>query len=100
MQRRAQDRWRRRRALDLSLTAAFARARRRIAYERLLLDLIEGEQTLFVRRDEVEAQWRWIDAIRQVWADEGLEPKPYAAGGWGPNAGIALTGRDGRSWND
>ena len=86
--------------LDLSLTAAFARTRRRIAYERLLLDLIEGEQTLFVRRDEVEAQWRWIDAIRQVWADEGLEPKPYAAGGWGPNAGIALTERDGRSWND
>ena len=86
--------------LDLSLTAAFARARRRIAYERLLLDLIEGEQTLFVRRDEVEAQWRWIDAIRKVWADEGIEPKAYAAGGWGPNASIALTERDGRSWND
>ena len=86
--------------LDLSLTAAFAKARRRIAYERLLLDLIEGEQTLFVRRDEVEAQWRWIDAIRKVWADEGIEPKAYAAGGWGPNASIALTERDGRSWND
>ena len=86
--------------LDLSLTAAFAKARRRIAYERLLLDLIEGEQTLFVRRDEVEAQWRWIDAIRGVWVSEGIEPKPYAAGGWGPNASIALTERDGRSWND
>ena len=86
--------------LDLSLTEAFAKARRRIAYERLLVDLIEGEQTLFVRRDEVEAQWRWIDAIRKVWTDEGGEPKPYAAGGWGPNAAIALTERDGRSWND
>ena len=86
--------------LDLSLTTAFARARRRIAYERLLLDLIEGEQTLFVRRDEVEAQWRWIDAIRAVWANEGTELKSYPAGGWGPNAGIALTERDGRSWND
>lgn len=86
--------------LDLSLTEAFAKARRRIAYERLLLDLIEGEQTLFVRRDEVEAQWRWIDAIRKVWADEGADPKPYTAGGWGPNAAIALTERDGRSWND
>ncbi len=86
--------------LDLSLTTAFAKARRRIAYERLLLDLIEGEQTLFVRRDEVEAQWRWIDAIRKVWASGEDDVKPYAAGGWGPNAGIALTERDGRSWND
>ena len=86
--------------LDLSLTTAFAKARRRIAYERLLLDLIEGEQTLFVRRDEVEAQWKWIDAIRALWASEGIEPRPYAAGSWGPNAGIALTERDGRSWND
>jgi glucose-6-phosphate 1-dehydrogenase len=86
--------------LDLSLTTAFAKARRRIAYERLLLDLIEGEQTLFVRRDEVEAQWTWVDAIRRVWVETGLEVKPYAAGGWGPNAGIALTERDGRSWHD
>lgn len=86
--------------LDLSLTQAFSKARRRIAYERLLLDLIEGEQTLFVRRDEVEAQWRWIDAIRSVWAEEGIEPRPYMAGSWGPNAAIALTERDGRSWND
>jgi glucose-6-phosphate 1-dehydrogenase len=86
--------------LDLSLTTAFAKARRRIAYERLLLDLIEGEQTLFVRRDEVEAQWSWVDAIRKVWADTIMEVKPYAAGNWGPNAGIALTERDGRSWHD
>ncbi len=86
--------------LDLSLTTAFAKARRRIAYERLLLDLIEGEQTLFVRRDEVEAQWQWIDAIRAVWANGTDEIKPYTAGGWGPNAAIALTERDGRSWND
>jgi glucose-6-phosphate 1-dehydrogenase len=86
--------------LDLSLTTAFAKARRRIAYERLLLDLIEGEQTLFVRRDEVEAQWKWIDAIREIWAAGDEDVKGYAAGGWGPNAAIALTERDGRSWND
>ena len=86
--------------LDLSLAAAFAKARKRIAYERLLLDLIEGEQTLFVRRDEVEAQWKWTDAIREVWAKGDMEVKPYASGSWGPNAGIALTERDGRSWND
>ncbi|ODU68480.1 MAG: glucose-6-phosphate dehydrogenase [Novosphingobium sp. SCN 66-18] len=86
--------------LDLSLTTAFAKARRRIAYERLLLDLIEGQQTLFVRRDEVEAQWRWVDGIRKVWDAESMEVKGYSAGSWGPNAAIALTERDGRSWND
>ena len=86
--------------LDLSLTQAFKAARRRIAYERLLLDLIEGDQTLFVRRDEVEAQWAWIDAIRAIWADKGMEPKSYSAGGWGPSAAIALTERDGVSWHE
>jgi len=86
--------------LDLSLTAAFAGSRRRIAYERLLLDLIEGDQTLFVRRDEVEAQWTWIDAIRRLWSATALRPKAYGAGSWGPNAAIALTERDGVSWHE
>lgn len=86
--------------LDLSLTTAFAGTRRRIAYERLLLDLIEGDQTLFVRRDEVEAQWKWVDAIRQGWARDGLVPKNYGSGSWGPNAAIALAERDGVSWNE
>jgi glucose-6-phosphate 1-dehydrogenase len=86
--------------LDLSLSDAFHGSRRRIAYERLLLDLVEGDQTLFVRRDEVEAQWRWIDAIREIWAARGDPPKPYTAGSWGPVAGLALTERDGRSWHE
>ena len=86
--------------LDLSLTQAFAKARRRIAYERLLLDLIHGEPTLFVRRDEVEAQWNWIDAIRRIWAKENVSVKPYGAGSWGPSAAIALTERDGVSWHE
>ena len=86
--------------LDLGLANAFADRRRRIAYERLLLDLIEGDPTLFVRRDEVEAQWTWIDGIRAAWAEAGLEPKPYAAGTWGPSAAIALTERDGVSWHE
>jgi glucose-6-phosphate 1-dehydrogenase len=86
--------------LDLSLTAAFAGARRRIAYERLLLDLINGDPTLFVRRDEVEAQWEWIDAIREGWAANGTTPRAYPAGTWGPSAAIALTERDGVSWHD
>jgi glucose-6-phosphate 1-dehydrogenase len=86
--------------LDISMPNAFADVRRRIAYERLLLDLIEGKQTLFVRRDEVEAQWDWVDAIRAGWAAAGVAPKPYGAGTWGPSAAIALTERDGVSWHD
>ncbi|MEH3107090.1 MAG: glucose-6-phosphate dehydrogenase [Sphingomonas fennica] len=78
----------------------FADTRRRIAYERLLLDLLEGDPTLFVRRDEVEAQWEWIDAIRAGWASVGTRPKPYPAGTWGPSAAIALTERDGVSWRE
>ena len=86
--------------LDLSLTTAFAGTRRRIAYERLLLDLIEGDPTLFVRRDEVEAQWQWIDAIRDGWKANGTKPKGYASGSWGPNASVALTERNGVTWNE
>ena len=79
---------------------AFSGTVRRIAYERLLLDLIEGDQTLFVRRDEVEAQWEWIDAIRALWEREEIAPKPYGAGSWGPSAAIALAERDGVTWHD
>jgi glucose-6-phosphate 1-dehydrogenase len=86
--------------LDIAMPDAFTGTHRRIAYERLLLDLIEGDQTLFVRRDEVEAQWAWIDAIRAQWQRESLEPKPYAAGSWGPSAAIALAERDGVSWHE
>lgn len=86
--------------LKLSLAAEFAGARRRIAYERLLLDLIEGDQTLFVRRDEVEAQWTWTDAIRAGWTANDMKPKSYLAGSWGPSAAIGLTERDSVTWQD
>ncbi len=86
--------------LDIAMQDAFSGTHRRIAYERLLLDLVEGDQTLFVRRDEVEAQWEWIDAIRKVWAETGAAPRPYTAGSWGPSAAIALAERDGVSWHD
>ncbi|SKB84729.1 glucose-6-phosphate 1-dehydrogenase [Sphingopyxis flava] len=86
--------------LDVSLSHSFAGERRRIAYERLLLDFIEGDQTLFVRRDEVEAQWEWIDSIRNAWAAVDLAPQNYTAGSWGPSAAIALIERDGASWHD
>lgn len=86
--------------LNLSMEHEFAGARRRIAYERLLLDLIEGDPTLFVRRDEVEAQWEWIDAIRAGWDANDVKPRPYPSGSWGPSAGIALTERDGVTWTE
>ncbi len=86
--------------LDISMPDAFAGPKKRIAYERLLLDLIEGDQTLFVRRDEVEAQWHWIDAIREGWGEHGVVPKTYTAGSWGPSAAIALAERDGVTWHE
>ncbi len=86
--------------LNIAMPDAFVGQHRRIAYERLLLDLIEGDQTLFVRRDEVEAQWQWVDAIRDVWDKEEQAPKTYTAGTWGPSAAIALAERDGVSWHE
>ncbi len=86
--------------LNIAMPDAFTGTHKRIAYERLLLDLLEGDQTLFVRRDEVEAQWNWIDAIRSGWAEHGQTPKTYTAGSWGPSAAISLAERDGVSWHD
>lgn len=86
--------------LNLSLTDAFAGHRRRIAYERLILDVLHGNPTLFVRRDEIEAAWQWIDGIAQGWRQRGIIPKTYAAGTWGPSAAIALTERHGHSWHE
>ncbi len=86
--------------LDIRMADAFAGPTKRIAYERLLLDLVEGDQTLFVRRDEVEAQWDWIDAIRSGWTENGMRPKSYTAGSWGPSAAIALAERDGVTWHE
>jgi glucose-6-phosphate 1-dehydrogenase len=88
--------------LSLSLLHAYEGpgARRRIAYERLLLDVIHGNSTLFVRRDEVEEAWRWIDGVADAWAEAGMAPKPYAAGSWGPAGAFALIERSGRAWLD
>jgi glucose-6-phosphate 1-dehydrogenase len=86
--------------LEISMPDAFTGKFKRIAYERLLLDLVNGDQTLFVRRDEVEAQWQWIDAIRARWSEAGQQPRPYNAGSWGPSAAIALAERDGVTWHE
>jgi len=83
--------------LDMSFAEAF-KIRHPDAYERLLLDVVRGNQTLFMRRDEVEAAWRWVDPILQAWRTVKEGPRPYTAGTWGPSAAIALIERDGRTW--
>jgi glucose-6-phosphate 1-dehydrogenase len=70
------------------------------AYERLLMDVVRGNPTLFMRRDEVEAAWQWIDPILAAWAASEEAPKPYTAGSWGPGAAVALIERDGRTWHE
>jgi glucose-6-phosphate 1-dehydrogenase len=88
--------------LSLSLLRTYEGkgGRRRVAYERLLLDVIHGDATLFVRRDEVEEAWRWVDGVADAWAEARVEPKPYAAGSWGPSGAFALIERFGKDWSD
>ena len=85
--------------LDMTFANSF-HERTPDSYERLLLDVIRGNQTLFMRRDEVEAAWRWVDPIREAWERSREAPKPYTAGSWGPSAAIALIERDGRTWHE
>ena len=84
-------------SLDMSFAEAFA-VRNPDAYERLILDTVRGNQTLFMRRDEVEAAWAWVDPIIEAWSASNDSPRAYTAGTWGPSAAIALIERDGRSW--
>jgi glucose-6-phosphate 1-dehydrogenase len=87
-------------SLPLRLTSSGNAGRRRIAYERLLLDLIAGDSTLFVRRDEIEAAWRWVDGITNGWRANEAPPPAYAAGTWGPAEASEMVHRDGRSWRE
>jgi glucose-6-phosphate 1-dehydrogenase len=86
--------------LNLGLNGSAKNSRRHIAYERLFLDIIRNDTTLFVRRDEVEAAWTWADGILQAWQDSQDKPRPYPAGSWGPTASIALAERYGHSWHE
>ncbi|GBQ13702.1 glucose-6-phosphate dehydrogenase [Acidiphilium acidophilum] len=70
------------------------------AYERLLMDVVRGNATLFMRRDEVEAAWEWTESILDAWKQSGERPKLYTAGTWGPSEAIAMIVRDGRIWFD
>src|SRR3546814_6051322 len=80
--------------LNLSFADAF-HGRQPDAYERLLMDVVRGNPMLFMRCDEVEAAWRWVEPMLDGWAAAGEMPKPYAAGSWGPSAAIGLIERDG-----
>jgi glucose-6-phosphate 1-dehydrogenase len=84
-------------SLDLDFDKAFA-TQRVGAYERLLLDAIAGRLNLFVRSDEQEQAWRWVEPILDAWEADTSGPRPYSAGSWGPAAASALVARDGFSW--
>jgi glucose-6-phosphate 1-dehydrogenase len=84
-------------ALDLNFDKAFP-AERVGGYERLLLDALAGRLNLFVRSDEQEQAWRWVEPILAAWAAEESGPKLYSAGSWGPAAASALVARDGAAW--
>lgn len=86
--------------LDLNLAQVSPQKRRWDAYERLLLDVIEGDSTLFMRRDEVEAAWAWIDPILKGWRDNYQDPRPYPAGSNGPEQASTLLELAGRTWED
>ena len=85
--------------LDLDFDKRFG-SERVGAYERLLLDVIDGRLNLFVRSDEQEEAWRWVEPILQHWAADPVGPRPYAAGTWGPSASSAMIARDGFCWSE
>jgi glucose-6-phosphate 1-dehydrogenase len=85
--------------LDLDFDKRFG-SQRVGAYERLLLDVIEGRLNLFVRSDEQEEAWRWVEPILDHWRHDAHEPRPYAAGTWGPSSSSAMIARDGYCWSE
>ncbi len=84
--------------LDLSFSEAFSEERIPDAYEKLLLEVMLGNQALFVRRDEIEQAWNWVDSILEAWKHTNEPPEPYQAGTWGPVDSIGLLARANRSW--
>lgn len=84
--------------LELTFSEVFNAQRTQSAYERLLWEIIKGDQYLFVRRDEVAGAWRWIDSLVETLEQANVKPKNYSAGSWGPVASIALIAMDGLTW--
>ena len=83
--------------LNLSFAETF-KTRYPDGYERLVMDVVRGNPTLFMRRDEVEAAWKWTDTVLAAWEDQEKGPFLYTAGSWGPSAAVGLITRDGKSW--
>jgi len=83
--------------LNLSFSETF-KMRYPDAYERLLMDVVRGNQTLFMRKDEVEAAWTWCEPILEGWRQSDEGPEHYGAGSWGPSGAVALMVHDGRRW--
>ncbi|PPD18261.1 MAG: glucose-6-phosphate dehydrogenase [Methylomonas sp.] len=86
--------------LDLSFSEAFKNSRIFGGYEKLVLEAMRGNPTLFLSREEIEQAWRWIDSIQDAWHQLNQPPKTYAAGTWGPEAADELLKCDGRSWEE
>ncbi|MDO9067556.1 MAG: glucose-6-phosphate dehydrogenase, partial [Deltaproteobacteria bacterium] len=86
--------------LNLSFSDTFSTEHIADAYERLILEVMIGNQSLFIRRDEVESSWAWIDSIHEAWDSSQAPPRSYPAGSWGPVASVALLARDGREWEE
>ena len=85
--------------LDLDFDKRFG-SERVGAYERLLLDVLDGRLNLFVRSDEQEEAWRWVEPMLDAWKNDAEEPRLYAAGTWGPSASSAMIARDGFCWTE
>lgn len=85
-------------SLDLSFEETFG-LRYPDAYERLLMEVLRGNPALFMRRDEVDAAWEFVDGIIEGWARSKQKVESYVAGSWGPSAALLLLDRDGRAWH-
>jgi glucose-6-phosphate 1-dehydrogenase len=86
--------------LDLSFSDTFKKSRIFGGYEKLVLEAMRGNPTLFLSREEIEQAWTWVDSIQDAWRHYNEAPKTYPAGTWGPIASVALLARDGRAWEE
>jgi len=86
--------------LDLSFSDTFKNSSLYGGYEKLVLEAMRGNPTLFISREEIEQAWSWVDSIQDAWEHANEEPKGYPAGSWGPVASVALLARDGRAWEE
>jgi glucose-6-phosphate 1-dehydrogenase len=84
--------------MDFAYNDAFATASLPEAYERLLLDVLRGDSTLFMRNDELDAAWRLVTPLLEAWSADPKSLEPYAAGSWGPPGADDLLAREGRPW--